>query len=341
MSYLEIYNDVVRDLLGSAPADKPNGGGAKDKAGGSSAKDKAGGGAAAPKKLEVRGLFDGEDAPIIPGLTSLGVHSASEVEAALARGAGKRAVTATKCNAESSRSHSIVSVVVKRRKDGFLDPNHGKLHLVDLAGSERVGKSGVSGQALKEAQNINSSLSQLGNVMSALHQKTKPDYRSSTLTKLLSDSLGGNSKTFMFVNINPSVGAAPESKCSLEFAERVRKVERGQTTGRQQAGATRQDLDAALQRASAAEQRASAAEREVAERAGGEARAREELQGAQAQVETLTTALHAATEQRAALERALDEYKDTEAVLHSAEQVSAMAIDRVGDGLTACCGGVL
>ena len=63
----------------------------------------------------MRGLFDGHDAPTIPGLTTLPVGSAEEVEAALARGQGKRAVTATKCNAESSRSHSILSVVVKRR----------------------------------------------------------------------------------------------------------------------------------------------------------------------------------------------------------------------------------
>jgi len=273
----------------------------------------------------VRGLFDGHDAPTIPGLTTLPVGSAEEVEAALARGQGKRAVTATKCNAESSRSHSILSVVVKRRKDGYLDPNHGKLHLVDLAGSERVGKSGVSGQALKEAQNINSSLSQLGNVMSALQEKSRPDYRSSTLTKLLSDSLGGNSKTFMFVNINPSSGAAPETKCSLEFAERVRKVTRGQTTGRMQAGASRVDLDAALQRATAAEQRAASLEREVAEmqsqHASSEARALSELRDEmQAKVDALTTALRTASEQRAGLEAALAELRDTEAVLQSAEQ---------------------
>ena len=161
--------------------------------------------------------------------------------------------------------------------------------------------------------------------MSALQEKSRPDYRSSTLTKLLSDSLGGNSKTFMFVNINPSSGAAPETKCSLEFAERVRKVTRGQTTGRQQAGASRVDLDAALQRATAAEQRAASLEREMAEmqsqHASSEARSLSELRDEmQAKVDALTTALRTASEQRAGLEAALAELRDTEAVLQSAEQ---------------------
>lgn len=235
LSYLEIYNENLRDLL----APKDNG------------KDVARNGAKKKGALEVRSL---PNEPVsVPGLTSVSVRSAHEVEDALERGGLRRSVAATKCNAQSSRSHSIciVSVIGKHQRTGAT--THGKLHLVDLAGSERVKKSDVSGQAMLEAQAINKSLSALGNVMAKLQEKAKHiPFRDSKLTQLLADSLGGNSKTFMFVNINPCAEAASESLCSLEFAMRVRKVELGKASGRRVDGATLPELKAAK----AAEERA-------------------------------------------------------------------------------------
>ena len=96
------------------------------------------------------------------------------------------------------------------------------------AGSERVGRSGVTGDAMKEAQAINQSLSALGNVIAARANKSgHVPYRDSTLTYLLQDSLEKNSKTLMFVQVSPVKNDSSESICSLRFAERVRKVETG------------------------------------------------------------------------------------------------------------------
>ncbi|KAJ1616451.1 P-loop containing nucleoside triphosphate hydrolase protein, partial [Pavlovales sp. CCMP2436] len=93
----------------------------------------------------------------------------------------------------------------------------GKLYLVDLAGSERVSRSGVEGKGMTEAQNINRSLSALGDVMAALQSKqAHVPYRNSKLTQLLSDSLGGRSKTIMLVNVSPAADSAGETICSLQ-----------------------------------------------------------------------------------------------------------------------------
>jgi kinesin family protein C2/C3 len=120
----------------------------------------------------------------------------------------------------------IVNVQSKNATTG--EKTVGKLTLVDLAGSERVDKSGVTEERLKEAQAINKSLSALGNVIAALQNKEKHiPYRDSKLTYLLQDSIGGNSKTLMFVQVSPSVNNANESAYSLLFASRVNNVELG------------------------------------------------------------------------------------------------------------------
>jgi len=100
-----------------------------------------------------------------------------------------------------------------------------KLHLVDLAGSERVKKSGSSGSQLKEAQSINKSLSALGDVISALSSGGQHiPYRNHKLTMLMSDSLGGNAKTLMFVNVSPAESNLDETYNSLMYASRVRSI---------------------------------------------------------------------------------------------------------------------
>ena len=107
----------------------------------------------------------------------------------------------------------------------------GKLNLVDLAGSERINKSGATGQALKEAQNINKSLSALGDVIAARAAKQGHiPFRNSTLTYLLQDSLSQDSKTLMITCISPMLFNSEETFCSLNFAARVRTVELGKAS---------------------------------------------------------------------------------------------------------------
>ncbi len=137
----------------------------------------------------------------------------------------QRHVSATKMNAESSRSHLIVSILLEAKDKNTGGSITGKLTLVDLAGSERVKKSGAKAQAMKEAQSINKSLSSLGNVVNAITQEHKHvPYRSNILTQLMSDSLGGNAKVQMFVNLSPADYNAQESEMSLMYATRIKAV---------------------------------------------------------------------------------------------------------------------
>ena len=139
-----------------------------------------------------------------------------------------RSQQATNMNEHSSRSHMMLSVTVAshNKLTGF--QTRGKLHLVDLAGSERLNKTGAEGKALKEAQNINKSLSALGDVIAARAKKQgHVPFRNSTLTYLLQDSLSKDSKTLMFVCASPVLYNAEETYCSLNFAARVRSVELG------------------------------------------------------------------------------------------------------------------
>ncbi|CAE7439101.1 Kifc3 [Symbiodinium microadriaticum] len=134
-------------------------------------------------------------------------------------------------NEHSSRSHMMLQVVVESVHRTTNQTSRGKMNLVDLAGSERINKSGATGQALKEAQNINKSLSALGDVIAARGAKqAHVPFRNSTLTYLLQDSLSQDSKTLMFVCISPVVYNSEETFCSLNFASRVRSVELGKAS---------------------------------------------------------------------------------------------------------------
>eukprot|EP01065_Artemidia_motanka_P034506 TRINITY_DN419_c0_g2_i1.p1 TRINITY_DN419_c0_g2~~TRINITY_DN419_c0_g2_i1.p1 ORF type:complete len:857 (+),score=233.77 TRINITY_DN419_c0_g2_i1:76-2646(+) len=142
------------------------------------------------------------------------------------RGLDNREVRSTGMNAESSRSHMIYAIRMVTwdpRADKAV--RSGKLAIVDLAGSERLGKSGVSGQGQKEATAINKALTALGNVIEALSQKRKHiPFRDHELTQVMQEFLGGSSKTLMFVNVSPAQDNYSESKISLMFAQRSKKV---------------------------------------------------------------------------------------------------------------------
>ncbi|MCD7446464.1 hypothetical protein HAX54_007777 [Datura stramonium] len=191
---VEIYNEQVRDLL--------------------------------TPDVEIRNSsqkgFNLPDANLVP------VTSTSDVLNLMNLGHKNRAVSATAMNDRSSRSHSCLTVHVQGRNITSGSILRGSMHLVDLAGSERVDKSEVLGDRLKEATHINKSLSALGDVISALAQKSSHvPYRNSKLTQLLQDSLGGQAKTLMFVHISPEVHAVGETLSTLKFAERVSTIELG------------------------------------------------------------------------------------------------------------------
>jgi len=142
-------------------------------------------------------------------------------------GLTQRHTGSTKMNAESSRSHLVFSILLQVENLKSHKSVVGKLTLVDLAGCERVGKTGASGELLKEAQSINKSLTALGDVISCLSGgkggKHVP-YRNSLLTQLMSDSLGGNAKTLMFVNISPADYNVEETQNALTYASRVKLI---------------------------------------------------------------------------------------------------------------------
>jgi hypothetical protein len=132
-------------------------------------------------------------------------------------------------NERSSRSHCIFTIIVDistKDENGNEHIRMGKLNLVDLAGSEKQKKTGATGELLGEAININLSLTALGNVMAALvsDKKGHVPYRDSKLTKLLANSLGGNSKTVMIANIGPSDYNYDESLSTLRFANRAKMI---------------------------------------------------------------------------------------------------------------------
>ncbi|KAH7520429.1 hypothetical protein FEM48_Zijuj08G0142800 [Ziziphus jujuba var. spinosa] len=199
VSVLEVYNEQIRDLLASSPASK---------------------------KLEIKQASEGSNH--VPGIVEAKVENIREVWTVLQAGSNARSTGSNNVNEHSSRSHCLLCIMVKAKNLMNGESTKSKLWLVDLAGSERLAKTDVQGERLKEAQNINRSLSALGDVISALANKSNHiPYRNSKLTHLLQDSLGGDSKTLMFVQISPSDQDLGETISSLNFATRVRGIELG------------------------------------------------------------------------------------------------------------------
>eukprot|EP00928_Gymnodinium_smaydae_P100343 TRINITY_DN9821_c3_g1_i1.p1 TRINITY_DN9821_c3_g1~~TRINITY_DN9821_c3_g1_i1.p1 ORF type:complete len:1005 (+),score=281.15 TRINITY_DN9821_c3_g1_i1:169-3183(+) len=197
MQITEIYNETIKDLFVTKQ-----------------------------KKLDVKTNPDGSNT--VPGLTEIAVDSVEDVLKAMKEAQSNRTVMATDMNEESSRSHSIVQVKTSCYVNKTKREYHGKINLIDLAGSENVNKSGVSGQGMREAQNINKSLSALGDVVQALIAKSPHvPYRNSKLTMMLKDSLGGDAKTLMIVQSSPAQCNVTETLSSLNFASRARNVELG------------------------------------------------------------------------------------------------------------------
>jgi len=205
ISMIEIYNENIRDLLRDPKADT--------------------------SKLKYDIMRDQLVGMYVKDLTSEHCHTASHAKTLLTQGDKNRAVASTGLNDVSSRSHMVVTLTVRTRNHKAGDNYVGKLSLVDLAGSERLSKSGTTGQAQKESMAINKSLSALGTVIASLaaNEKHVP-YRDSKLTYLLQDSLGGNSKTLMFVNCGPAQSNCAETVNSLNFASRAKSVALGKAT---------------------------------------------------------------------------------------------------------------
>ena len=199
VSYLEIYNEEIRDLLVKDCRYKPE-----------------------IKERPDKGIY-------VKGLSNITVDSYADMQEILESGGKNRSVGATLLNSDSSRSHSIFTVDLEAcicsgaEKEVY---RKGKLNLVDLAGSERQSKSGCTGERFKESTKINLSLSVLGNVISALvdgKSKHVP-YRDSKLTRLLQDSLGGNSKTLMVACISPGENNYEETLSTLRYAKRAKSI---------------------------------------------------------------------------------------------------------------------
>ncbi|XP_043495291.1 kinesin-like protein KIF3B [Polistes fuscatus] len=196
-SYLEIYQEEIRDLLHR------------------------------DQSLRFELKEKPESGVFVKDLSTAVCKSAAEIQRLMNEGNQNRTIGATNMNEHSSRSHAIFLITIEM---GSIGDNGGirvgRLNLVDLAGSERQSKTGASGERLKEASKINLSLSALGNVISALvdGKTTHVPYRDSKLTRLLQDSLGGNSKTIMVANIGPASYNYDETLTTLRYANRAKNI---------------------------------------------------------------------------------------------------------------------
>ncbi|XP_018410942.1 PREDICTED: kinesin-like protein KIF19 [Nanorana parkeri] len=197
LSYLEIYNETIRDLL------SPSG---------------------------VLDLRDDSKGNIqIPGITEFFPSNVEEAMALVQRGNKHRTQEPTAANKTSSRSHAILQVLVKKNSKlkNQDEARLGKLLLIDLAGSERASQTQNLGKRMKEGAHINRSLLALGNCITALSERgshAHVNYRDSKLTRLLKDALSGNSRTVMIAHVSPSIAAYDETRTTLIYASRTKNI---------------------------------------------------------------------------------------------------------------------
>ncbi|KAJ1668503.1 Kinesin-like protein kif15 [Coemansia sp. RSA 1813] len=223
-SYIEIYNETIYDLLDPLIR------------------------MCALREDIKRGVF-------IDNVTEETVQDPSEAYDVFLRGTMSRHVSATSMNRESSRSHSVLMLVIQsltQMDTGMTEVRESKFSLVDLAGSERQKLANTSGLRLKEAANINKSLSTLGNVINSLvdvanGKSRHVNYRDSKLTFLLKDSLGGNSVTSIIANVSPAMCNDMETASTLRFAQRAKMIRNNAVVNQDMQGDVTQ-LQAEIQR---------------------------------------------------------------------------------------------
>ncbi|CAM9120192.1 unnamed protein product [Chrysoparadoxa australica] len=195
VSYLEIYQEQIHDLLVREQ-----------------------GASLRLREHPVRGFY-------VEDLAECYVCSSEELLTFVAAGNARRAIASTRMNEFSSRSHAVVKVTIDLHDISNGLKKSGCMYLVDLAGSELVKRSEARGVSLSEAKSINRSLSALGNVIKALAEgASHVPYRDSKLTKLLQETMGGDSETALIITVSPSVADATESVSTLRFGTRARCV---------------------------------------------------------------------------------------------------------------------
>jgi len=195
VSMIEIYLEKIRDLLDITRTNLPI------------------------REDTIKGIY-------VDGCSEKYVGCPGDIFAALDLGSRNRAQAATNMNEHSSRSHSIFILTINQtnKKEGF--SKVGKLYLVDLAGSEKISKTGATGLTLEEAKIINKTLTTLGRVINSLTdgKSAHIPYRDSKLTRVLQESLGGNSKTCLIITCSPSIYNESETLSTLRFGERAKKI---------------------------------------------------------------------------------------------------------------------
>ncbi|XVF64103.1 hypothetical protein PTKIN_Ptkin09bG0140600 [Pterospermum kingtungense] len=232
VSFIEILKEEVRDLLDPTSLNKSDAGIMNM------------GKVNVPGKLPIQIRESSNGVITLAGSTEVSVSTLKEMAACLEQGSLSRATGSTNMNNQSSRSHAIFTITLEQMRklnpiSGDGSPNDimseeylcAKLHLVDLAGSERAKRTGSDGMRFKEGVHINKGLLALGNVISALGDEKKRKegvhvpYRDSKLTRLLQDSLGGNSRTVMIACISPADINAEETLNTLKYANRARNIQ--------------------------------------------------------------------------------------------------------------------
>lgn len=215
VSFLELYNEELIDLLN--PLRKK-------------------GGAEVSIREDIAGNI------YWSGVKEEACESPEELMSYLAKGSLCRTTGSTEMNSVSSRSHAVFSVILKLQKSAEEPTLTSKFHFVDLAGSERLKRTNAQGDRAKEGISINAGLLALGNVISALGDESRKNshvpYRDSKLTRLLQDSLGGNSQTLMLACVSPSDSNFMETLNTLKYANRARNIKNRVTINQDFAGSS-------------------------------------------------------------------------------------------------------